>query len=72
MMKLAFRHIEINGNLYFTKNWDSEISQKFTHRFNCSKAIFQIKKLNESNFYNLDINPIQSVYLFSLKIYMVY
>ena len=43
MMKLAFRPIEINGNLYFTQNWDGEISQK--------KLLFQIKKLNQSNFF---------------------
>ena len=51
MMKLAFGQIEINGNLYFTQNWDSEISQKFTHRFNYWKAYFLDKKLNESSFF---------------------
>ena len=34
MMKLAFRPFEINSNLYFTQNWDGEISHKFTYRFN--------------------------------------
>ena len=48
-MKLAFRPIEINGNLYFMQNWDSEISQKSTHR--CLNTIFSDKKLNESNFF---------------------
>ena len=30
LIKLAFRYIEINGNFYFPKHWDGEISQNFT------------------------------------------
>ena len=30
--------IEINGNLYFTQNWYSETSKKFTYSFNCEKV----------------------------------
>ena len=30
MMKLAFRPIEINGDLYFTQNCSSETSQQFS------------------------------------------
>ena len=34
MMKLVYKSIEINGDLYFIQNLDTEISQKLTHRFN--------------------------------------
>ena len=67
--------IEINGNLYFTQNWYGETSQKFTHSFNCEKVNISdtiIKSNKLLSIYNLHISLIQSVYLFSMKIYMVY
>ena len=75
MIKLVFRPIEINSNLYFTLHWDGEISQNFTLCFSKSilivkKQIFQIKildKIKPFSNYNLHINPIQNAYLFSLK-----
>ena len=57
--------IEFNGNLYFTQNWYGKTSQIFTHSFNCQKA-------DEISNYNFHINPIQSVYLFSIKIYFAH
>ena len=38
-MMLAFKTLEINGNLYFTEHWHNEISQNFAHIFNFKKQI---------------------------------
>ena len=58
--------IEINGNLCFNQNWYSETKTK--------KQIFQIKILKGINFFLIIICMLIqfSVYLFSLKIYMVH
>ena len=50
MMELAFRHIEINSNFYFSQYWDGEISQNFIFSI-VQKIIFQTIILNEINFF---------------------
>ena len=49
---LASRSIEINGNLYLTQYWNGEISLNFASYVIVVKVmIFQIKILNEINFF---------------------
>ena len=73
MINLASKSIEINGTIYFTQNRHAEISLKCTHSFNFEKAIVSDTIYLFLCNCNLHINPIQSVYLFSLQIfYMVH
>ena len=48
-MKLAFRPIEINRNLYFTQHWDNETSHNFTDLFLVKRKTNYFKKCFKMN-----------------------
>ena len=45
---LVSRPIEINGNLYFTQYWNSEISLNFAYCYNCHSGDFSYKNIKQN------------------------
>ena len=73
MINVGIQTIEINNNLYFTQIGIVKFCKNLHIGLIAQKQFFQIKILNDINFFTyLHHNPIQSVYLFSLKVYLVY